>query len=446
MAATGYWSMNLENLKDPDLKIKILLISLLIMLLSGFFIWGSVLVPFHPDESTFLYMSSDFELWISQPLSLAFNPDNVQDARQRYRLIDAPLTRYYLGLARSINGQKAPANDWDWSANWEENLSTGSVPQAELMQTSRLAISFLFPFTLLLIFLIGHEIQGFNTGILAVLFLGFNALILVHNRRAMAESWLTLGILLSIWSALQADRRPWLAGAGLAVAFGAKHTGLLLLPLGLSVILQPTLLNRRYLGKTMKALGQFLGVFLILTALLNPVFWRQPLNAARAAWAARTDLVTQQVADSMQPEPGRLSQLITIRLGTIIANNFLVPPAFYEVGNYSAETAEAQATYLQVPGHNLMRSPVGAGVSLLLTLSGLIYSVRGYQKMPKRQKRAHGILWLAGVTLFLGALILVPLPWQRYAVPLIPITSLWAAYSLTHFSELGFSVFPTPID
>lgn len=406
-------------------------LGLLIFLLSGYAIWGAAMAPFHPDESTFLYMSSDFELLISQPGSLAYDPANSHDVRQRYRLIDAPLTRYYLGLVRSIFSLDAPISDWDWSATWEKNRENGALPNQKLLQTSRIAISLLFPVCLLLMFLIGQEMQGYATGVIAILLFALNALVLLHNRRAMAEGWLTTGVLLSVWGALQAKKRPWLAGLGAAIAFNAKHSGLLLFPVVLFAILWQGIRARDNYLKTAKNLFLCASIFLLLTVLLNPVFWKNPLQSGVAAWEARTDLVARQVADSNQQGMGGPAQQVFIRLGATIANLYLAPIAFYEVGNYAANTGASQQVYLGIPGHNLFRSPVGAGILLFLTLFGLLTSLRLFKSMPDHQKKAHFILWLAGIFLLIGSLVLVPLAWQRYVIPLAPFTSLWTAFGIT---------------
>lgn len=417
---------------------KTILLSLLILLLSGYALWGSSTVPFHPDESTFLYMSSDYELLISQPGSLVYEAASSQDERQRYRLIDAPITRYYLGFVRSLLGKEAPTSDWDWTAGWKENLDKGAFPPVDLLQASRFAISLLFPLCLLLIFLIGQEMQGFATGILAVIFFGLNALVLLHNRRAMAEGWLTLGILLCVWGALQAQKRPWLAGLGAAIALNAKHSGVILLPVVLLAILWPAFRHKDRWKQAIKNLVIMSAVFLILTALLNPVFWKNPLQTGIAAWKARTDLVARQVADTKQESTRNPAQQVLMRLGTTLANLYLAPPAFYEVGNYASDTAASQQAYLEIPGHNLLRSPPGAGIFLFLTLFGLMASIRWFKEMPDSQRKAHSILWLSFLLILSGSIFLVPLPWQRYVIPLLPFICLWAAFGLSQSRQSKF--------
>ena len=71
---------------------------LLFLLIGGFMLWGARLVPFHPDESTYLYMSSDFEVLFEKPASLAWNSAQENNPRQLYRLLNPPLTHYVLGM------------------------------------------------------------------------------------------------------------------------------------------------------------------------------------------------------------------------------------------------------------------------------------------------------------------------------------------------------------
>ena len=76
---------------------------LLLVLLTAFHLSGFEAVPFHPDEATQLYMSSEFDDLLARPLSLAWTPDG-DDPRLAIRLLDAPMTRYLLGLGRSLAG------------------------------------------------------------------------------------------------------------------------------------------------------------------------------------------------------------------------------------------------------------------------------------------------------------------------------------------------------
>jgi hypothetical protein len=114
----------------------------------------------------------------------------------------------------------------------------------------------------------------------------------------------------------------------------------------------------------------------------------------------------------------------------MLANLYVMPPAFAEVGNYREETAKAEAAYLAAPGSSLMRGFAGGGIMLFLTLVGLVTVLLRLNKTGPVQRRATVLLLLASLSQAAFLLIAVPLPWQRYILPLVPFTTIWCAYSL----------------
>jgi 4-amino-4-deoxy-L-arabinose transferase-like glycosyltransferase len=409
-------------------------------LLTAFALWGIERIPFHPDESTQLYMSSDFELLFSHPLSMAWTSDQAGDARLHMRLVDVPLTRYLLGLGRSLLGVPALPADWDWSKTWEQNRSAGALPDLRLLLAGRLVLTMLLPFSLLLIYKIGSRLHGVSTGLLAALFLGLNALVLLHDRRAMAEAALTFGVLLALWTFFAGNRRPWLVGLGLAIAFNAKQTGLALLPVGLLAVVLPETgpLPVKPLGwrRLMIVWGQMLVVFGLVTWLLNPFLWRQPLQAVQAAIVERRELQKRQQADFKRLLPGVALDSPSQRLAALLANLYFVPPAFAEAGNYSLQTQASEQAYLANPAHNLLRGLPGGGLFFALNLIGVVLACLRLRRALPVQQRALALLLLSSLFLVLGIFWLAPLPWQRYVIPLAPISCLWSAYALTSFGKI----------
>jgi Dolichyl-phosphate-mannose-protein mannosyltransferase len=409
----------------------------LLVLLTAFALSGAGSVPFHPDESTQLFMSRDFELLLSRPLSLAWTPDQAGDGRAHLRLVDAPLTKYLLGLGRSLAGLPALTSDWDWTKTWGQNQAAGALPDPRLLLAGRLTLILLLPFSLLLIYQIGARMHGVFTGLLAVLLMGLNALVLLHDRRAMAEAALTFGVLFAIWSFLSANRHPWLVGLGLAVAFNAKQTGLVLLPVGLLAVALPGLENQpaqspRWL-RTFGACFQMLVVFGLVTFLLNPFLWRQPIQAAQAAIAERQELQVKQTADLKRLLPEVALDSPSRRLAALLANLYFAPPAFAEAANYSPQTRAAEQAYLANPAHHLLRGLSGGGLIFALNLVGFgLACLRLRDTVPQR-RQALTILLLTSLCLAIGLFYLAPLPWQRYVTPLVPLTCLWTAYAVTGF-------------
>jgi hypothetical protein len=418
---------------SPKLKWPSIAFWLIAGAISLFAIWGVGGVPFHPDESTYLFMSADFDLARSNPASLAWEPGTALDLRAHYRAIDAPMNRYLLGLGRSLAGLPALTADWNWRDNWRDNRQAGALPDERLLQAGRLTITLLLPLSLFFIYLTGRRMGGEASGLLAVILLGSNALILLHTRRAMAEGALTFSILLALWSFLDGWKRPWLAGLGMAMALNAKHSTLALLPVGMlavawGVFLPATGLLGARLRKALVNLLIYGAMITLITLVLNPFYWRDPLAAARVSIKERNDLLERQVADTLRLAPENALLIPGQRTVALLANLFVLPPAFAEVGQYQAYTAAAEQAYLATPGNDLLRGMAGGGVMLGLVLLGVGLALVDYRHNNLEQRRALALVGLATISLTLLLIAAVPLSWQRYVIPLVPLACLWAAY------------------
>ncbi|MBN1146717.1 MAG: hypothetical protein JXA78_05640 [Anaerolineales bacterium] len=428
----------------PDRRAFLAVFTLLLFgLLTAYYLWGMRRIPFHPDESTQLFMSADFEALLHNPSSLFWSAEKRDDPRQILHERDAPLTRYLLGAGRSLAGLEAPPVDWDWGKSWEQNRQAGALPNQRLLMVGRATITLLLPFSLLFIYLSGAAIGGRFTGLLAALLLGVNALILLHARRAMAEGALTLGITFALWSFLQADKRPWLAGLGMALAFNAKQSALALLPVGLLAVCwilpegpvrantSRSVMTRRAV-RIASACVQYMGVFVLLTLMLNPFLWSNSTEALQASWTNRQDLIQRQVADVARLAPEQLLDSPSQRAAALLTNLYLAPPSFAEVGNYLSQTAGAQEIYLDTPGHNLMRNLIGGAALLVLTLFGMLIAALQARSARPERRRALILSLVATLAQASAVILIIPLPWQRYVIPLVPFTCLWSGYSIGH--------------
>lgn len=409
------------------------LVLLILGLLSVFTLSGILQVPFHPDESTQLYMSRDFELLFSHPSELFWNPDRA-NIEQHYRLIDAPLTRYWIGFIRQFGGLSSLPSDWNWSLTWEENQAAGALPSTGLVFSGRLAIALLLPLSLFLIYRAGAALDNRLLGVLAAILLGTNALVLVHDRRAMAEGMLTFGVCLSLWGIMHADRRPVLAAIGIALAFNAKQSALALFPAGLLAVLW--LPEEMRTPKRLAAnLFQYLLVFAGISLLLNTVWWQDPFHAIPASWQERREFLQGQVELTQELIPGQHLSTPGERAAIMIANLFIVDPQFAEVGNYLAQTQTASDAYLTQPANRLLRGFFTGGLMLVLAIYGMaLISLRS--RAAKAPARRRLVLFLVTFLLQAGALLVtVPLPHQRYVMPLVPFICLLASYPLARLVE-----------
>ena len=401
-------------------------------ILTAFFLWGVRTIPFHPDESTQLYMSADFDTLFTNPLKLIFDPNAENDLKQHYRLIDAPLTRYLLGFGRTIGGFPALQADWDWSKTWDENVQIGALPNEDLLYAGRMAIALLLPLSLVFIYLTGRQLGGRITGLSAVFFLGSSALVLLHGRRAMAEGPLIFGVTFFLWSLFQGSRRPWLTGLAMAMAFNAKQSTLALLPVGLLAVAWSPSQSPMDLKRIGANIAQYLGVFVLVTIALNPVFWNRPIRTLQIAVRERQDLLERQLADTQRVAPERALDSPAERVVAVLANLYATPPMFYEIGNYVEETQSAEIEYLKLPGHDLLRGLAGGGIMLFITLFGVAACLIGLRNENAGKRRPVILLMLASAAQAGALLLAVPLPWQRYVIPLVPFAALWAGLGLAN--------------
>lgn len=396
-------------------------------LYSFFYLRGVAAVPFHPDESTQLFTSGDVELFWQRPSALFWRQENEDNLRQFYRKLDAPLTRNLLAAGRWAAGLAALPVDWDWGKTWQENQQSGALPSPDLLVAGRTAIAALFPFSVLFLFLTVRRTVNDFTAWTAALLLASSALALLHTRRAMAEGALIFTTTWVMWWLVATEKRPWLTAFPTALAFCAKQSLAALMPVGLlAVIWQPGLWNA---GKARRVAGHvmlFGLVSLAILAWMHPFLWGQPVKAFEAAVQARQELASAQVAD----RPEQALHTPGLKLISMIGSLYLTPPIFAETSNYLDQTRAAEEAYLANPLHTLFRSIPAGGVLLMLNLYGFVLGCIRMVRPNGPLNRGLALLIIATFIQGLALLVLVPLPWQRYYLPLLPFSCLWMAYGI----------------
>jgi 4-amino-4-deoxy-L-arabinose transferase-like glycosyltransferase len=400
-----------------------LLLPVVILLISAFYLAGVADVPFHPDESTQLFMSQDLETTFVDPGALAWPAGAENDLRQHYRLMDSPLPRYWIGLGRWIAGQPPLASDWDWSQSWHWNVAQGALPTPGQLLAARWMMAMLFPFSLWLTYSTGARLAGPVAGWSALLLTAGNALVLLHTRRGMAEGLLLFTVTLSLWCLLRSGKRPWLVGLPLALAFLAKQSAAALLIPAALALMTPLGGEKRWRTRLRNSLLAG-GIFLGLVFLFNPFLWNQPLAALEAALQARAAFTASQVQAHTQAGGALLANSIPQRLVGIIAQLYITPPAVADVGNYHSALQAATANYLGNPLHALLRGFAGGGVLFLLTLFGMLAT--GLQVVTRAKTVEPSLLIFATAGLAQTmVLLLVPVAFQRYSIILVPYSVVW---------------------
>lgn len=416
-----------------------ILLSVIILILSLLYLFPLTSIPFHPDESTQIYMSSDVELVFLNLDDVMWRLDKTGDLRQHYRTVDAPLTRTIIGVSRWLSGSPPLPVDWDWSKTWVENKNAGALPSDSSLTVSRFSVALFFPFSLALMYLLGKSIHNRFTGWLALFLFAGNALILLHTRRAMAESPLITFELLSLLILLKTPHHPWLSALPLALALNAKHSNIVLIPLGLAMIGWYFFVNRQKPLWLIKNLAAFILLLSAIHYLLNPYLWQNSYQALQQTLAGRQELVQRQADMLAQVSPAMVLDTCPKRVGNLIYHLYFAQPAIADIGNYLQQTAAAEANYLTAPLTTLFRDPLSASGYLFFTITGFILLTYRVIKPGDAYQRLAGAVLLLGFMAQMGSIILfIPLPFQRYILPLVPFPCIFSALALTSITETIF--------
>jgi 4-amino-4-deoxy-L-arabinose transferase-like glycosyltransferase len=390
-------------------------------------------VPFHPDESTQIFTSADLDIYLSNPLSMAWTPESESESRMRYRLLDSPITRYLIGIGRKLTNLQPLPEDWNWSKSWEENTASGALPNLTMLTVSRFSVAFLFPFSMLLIYRIGYKVGGELAGIFSLILLAGNALILLHTRRAMAESAVIFSTLLFLWSLVCHPKKTWLLAISATLAFNSKQSLSAFLFIGsIAALIDLSILRQQFKITPLRFLLFWL-ISLGITILLNPFLWVYPLQAAETAITARQSLLSLQVAQLAQVSPGLSLITFSDRFSALVSQLFFNHPAVYDVSNYIQFTQLSETVYFQNPLHDLLRGWIGGLAVLFFTLLGWGFSV--LDSIHRNNKPSERVTIFILITLNLTQLaaqcLVVSLPFQRYTMPLVPFVCIWTAYAIT---------------
>ena len=420
---------NIATLRnDPDYSWLLLPIILLITI---FYFWGISIIPFHPDESTQIYMSKDFSRLVTNPSSMIYIPGDPLSTEGRYRAIDAPLPRYIIGFGRSLFNEPDLLSDWDWEKDWSDNQHAGSLPTKNQLLISRVAVTIFIPLSLGLFFLSIRKVLSTPLAFLSVCYLGLHPLILLHNRRAMAESLLVFGVTLFLWAITREKIHPWLVGLVMALAVCAKQSAVALIPVGIIAVCLVAD-EDRHLRKVLTRLIVCLGVFSIIWYLLNPFFWRYPLAALQTSFDIRQSLLVQQIDTHLV---GKGTNLLE-RLYFVVFNDFILPPSPYEVTSYLHETKAGILKYNSYLPHTWGRGIVPGSILFALSFGGFFMAIKSLSSFAKHKRISTILLALTFLSIILFDLFAIPIPWQRYTISLIPFFVLWTGFGMAPFFDL----------
>jgi 4-amino-4-deoxy-L-arabinose transferase-like glycosyltransferase len=411
--------------------------ALYLIALAAFVALGTPFASYHGDETNHIHNARDYiTLFIDhQPEKLLVN--SMWDSHDAYyRLLDSSVSRYSIGFVWHLTGMPEsalPPLSYVWGASYDENFFLGLVPAGRALILFRAPSTLFFALSIVIVFALGRQFGGRGAAYFASGVYALNPALLLNGRRAMQEGPLLFFGLLTILIASEIALRREAGKAngvwrwGVLIAAGAltlasKNSGFLFTASAYLWILLPEVARRRARRTLTTALRLMIaGVLtLALFVVLHPGLWSDPLARFTDIVMIRAGEMRTQVAGDPEAPTSTAR-----RIADLLTQPFMQPLQHYErTPRYSEEQERQIAVYNSLLLAGLRFGSIGGGVLTTLWLIGFMVNLIPNARPNRSWTLAIGLYaWLA---VNVVVLMLTPLPWQRYYLPLTPVTTLFA--------------------
>jgi hypothetical protein len=408
---------------------------------------GVRLTPVHGDEYMQIAMARDVAyLQQGNWAKLIYNPAIEPDSEGNLRLINGTINKLLIGLTWQLNGHsldKLPSiYVWDMPMDWNERQ--GNIPAFDQVVESRWPSAILTALGVIPIFMLGWTLRLRSVAYPAAILYALHPAILLNGRRAMMEgSMMFTTILTMAWlvAMIHAEHsetangpmrkipallRYGILGVCIGLTVAAKHTGLPVAVATLVAALVAGLAHKNARANIVRpiALVIFSGVVgLIVWCALNIGYWKDPIGAMQYTLESRADLLEQQTKFANRNAGSFAYENFGQRIGALLTESFLRPPQYYESDTW-VELVKDQITSYEATTFDGWSSNIPIGL-ILTVLSFIGLGALIYEALHKNKLAWAILIWAALVT---ATLLLVPLNWQRYYLPLILVDVVLAAY------------------
>ena len=423
-------------------KIPRLADALWLALLAAYILAGAMIVPFHGDESTLLYMGRDYHyLFVDGDLSKVLYDDtwSRRPDEQRLRLENGAISKTMYGWLAWHQGYGPDDlnGEWHWGRDYEFNRRTNRVPDAQLLNAARMASAIQLALATAMLFQFTRMTVNRPTAYLASALFALHPNVLINGRRAMMEGSHLLGLMLALLAGawLLRERQWWtylLFGACLGFAVAAKHPNALIAALvfvcvSIAIWREKTASEKRKLGGGWRQRILFLPALLVAAAvflLLNPAWWSAPFDLPFIIAERRAELLRAQVDWIGGYET------IAERIQGFFQYVFVAEHQYFEVARWAEYhvISDQIASYESSGLAGLLIGGTGlfGMVCLALAMFGAVNLAR--DSAIEAKNRFLLMVWMIGLALL--TLLLTPLSWARYYLPLAPALAILLSYTL----------------
>lgn len=416
--------------------------ALLLALLAVYVVAGAAVVPFHGDESTLLYMGRDYHyLFVEGDLAKVFYDDtwSRRPNEQRLRLENGTISKTIYGWLAWNQGY-GPGDlkgEWHWGRDYEFNKRTKRVPDAQLLNVARMASAIQLALATALFFEFTRLTVSGPTAYLASLLFALHPNVLINGRRAMMEGSHLLGLMLTLLAGvwLLRSRRWWafpLLGACMGIAVAAKHpnaliAALVFISVTIAIWWEQRASGTHNRGSGWRRLIPLLPTLVVAAAvflLLNPAWWSAPFELPHIIVKMRAELLRVQVDWIGGYES------FAQRIQGFFQYVFAAERQYFEVAHWAEyDVIAEQIKRYESSGlaGNLFGGTSLTGLICLLAAAfGAIHLAR--DSAIEAKNRLLLLVWMIGLALV--TLLLTPLPWARYYLPLAPALAILLSYAL----------------
>jgi hypothetical protein len=438
-----------------------------LLALAAYILAGVSLVSFHGDEVYYMMMGRDYFTVFVEGRPDRLPVQSIAESNMAlHRIVIGSTTPYIIGASWALaGGQKDELAQGGWylfDLSYDDNQRLGLVPSPDQMLIARLPVALLFCGSMVVMFALARLIAGREARFAAWFpylvsgLYALNPILLLNGRRALQESALLFfGLGVITIAAIIARKRElgervhpvwWL---GLIIVGGltcaTKQSGLLYAAVAFGWLAFAVRTSLHPLSwRAVARFGAQLAVAGLLTLLayfaFSPGMWSaDPIRRFQEMVITRRHVMVAQVAQT----PGAPA-LPLDRLYNIAMSSFVLPAQHFEISGF----AESPAYMAMVDRY--MASPLsgvqfGIFVGTALTVAagaGLLINLfpraRGY---PSRVLTVGLYMWLGANA---AALLVNPLPWQRYYLSVIPPMTIFCALGLWWLARTLTAPRPSP--